>query len=677
MPFHLPGHNYLGPGTKDFTAKPTDAADQVAREHDLAYLNAHSDDDIRKADREAIPKFLGTASVPGLIGAAGIGIKYGVESVTGVLYGNNSKENSSMTGGTGYKRAYEDSSDSGPEAKRLESVSSFNPPDSVGLVNSSGSGGMSGGGSAPGTSGGVVVGAGHNPGGSLKFTKKFQIYTGAFQFTNMSMNDHFLKAQYAESGNTTVYSLATPLCCLDPNQLPLFLTEQEFDNLPPYAFARSCKIRVVPLGFRLPFETNSSHAGTANSQLIVQCAKAVGLNHKFEGYTCGYSADPGDLTKPTGYVQNVSLRSLLYGQSENSANIGCNVGIVRHFNWYYNIFNLGRYGHDGEVFGGTPNLLKSMEVMNVNDVRGLPIIDYQYNYKCAPLKMGRTSQVETYYYQSSGSRKTTFKAWRPHNSEQNNIDVANVLIDGMPTNGGYQNNWEPLYTTIVEKAAFMILDPKEGRQSDVTPPLVHFGCMPIQSNPPLAPHASFSPGVIQWEVHTEMDVEFLTDSPYPHNSGPWQIQYDPVVMRGIVQDLGWAGINSSSWKAFNRGRHVFDKTQLPWTSSAIENVITSKIPILFPSDDVNDGISITRRSADADEVTDEAILSSNRLANLPQPEKGEFIRDYRRSLRLAEKNKKQRTETQGKPEEAVPATSKVPKSRTVTPTTTPPATARR
>ena len=45
---HLPGYNYCGPGTKDFSKKPKNALDRACREHDLAYRASN-----RRQDRVA------------------------------------------------------------------------------------------------------------------------------------------------------------------------------------------------------------------------------------------------------------------------------------------------------------------------------------------------------------------------------------------------------------------------------------------------------------------------------------------------------------------------------------------------------------------------------------------------------------------------------------------------
>ena len=43
-------------------------------------------------------------------------------------------------------------------------------------------------------------------------------------------------------------------------------------------------------------------------------------------------------------------------------------------------------------------------------------------------------------------------------------------------------------------------------QTAVLPPRLYFGCMPVQSNAPLASVAAFSPAVVQWYIETEMHV---------------------------------------------------------------------------------------------------------------------------------------------------------------------------
>lgn len=93
----FPGHNYLGPGNKSRlegnTAKPTTSADSIAADHDDDYYKAKTKEDVFSADRKAIGNFTVDAiknfSIPSAVGAVGLGIKHGFESLTNnVVYPN-------------------------------------------------------------------------------------------------------------------------------------------------------------------------------------------------------------------------------------------------------------------------------------------------------------------------------------------------------------------------------------------------------------------------------------------------------------------------------------------------------------------------------------------------------------------------------------------------------------
>ena len=53
----LPGHNYLGPGNNLNNGEPVDEDDRIAQEHDIAYSNAVTFNDVQTADLNAVKKF--------------------------------------------------------------------------------------------------------------------------------------------------------------------------------------------------------------------------------------------------------------------------------------------------------------------------------------------------------------------------------------------------------------------------------------------------------------------------------------------------------------------------------------------------------------------------------------------------------------------------------------------
>lgn len=85
----IPGHHYSGPGNTLTDTKPIDKDDHLAQQHDKDYQSAKTDEDIREADREFIASNLDLArkgDTHAIVNTLGIGGKYALESLTGVLY---------------------------------------------------------------------------------------------------------------------------------------------------------------------------------------------------------------------------------------------------------------------------------------------------------------------------------------------------------------------------------------------------------------------------------------------------------------------------------------------------------------------------------------------------------------------------------------------------------------
>ena len=86
----LPGHKYLGPGNSLNTGEqPLDKDDLLAFNHDHDYNKAKTPEEVREADREHILNSVDDilkGDIHSIISGAGIGAKYGIESITGVKY---------------------------------------------------------------------------------------------------------------------------------------------------------------------------------------------------------------------------------------------------------------------------------------------------------------------------------------------------------------------------------------------------------------------------------------------------------------------------------------------------------------------------------------------------------------------------------------------------------------
>ncbi len=91
-PISFTDHGYLGPGNTLHGGPAADVDDDIAKEHDIRYTEARTDEDIHEADRHAIGDFVSDAidtfNPHSILGAIGLGTKYAIEQPAGVLYPN-------------------------------------------------------------------------------------------------------------------------------------------------------------------------------------------------------------------------------------------------------------------------------------------------------------------------------------------------------------------------------------------------------------------------------------------------------------------------------------------------------------------------------------------------------------------------------------------------------------
>lgn len=135
----FPMHNYLGPGNPINNGPPVDTDDMIAEKHDIAYHMARGSGDIRRADVEAIKEFMADAVANNnwhaAVGAVGIGVKYLVESGTGVIYprrvsnlrwdmrrGEKKEDRIPLLKGRGYHRLGEEDGEEESVMERREKV---------------------------------------------------------------------------------------------------------------------------------------------------------------------------------------------------------------------------------------------------------------------------------------------------------------------------------------------------------------------------------------------------------------------------------------------------------------------------------------------------------------------------------------------------------------------------
>lgn len=503
-----PGHNFLGPGNDAFRPEsPVDSDDAIAQRHDIAYATARRKEDIWQADRETFFEFAHDAITNrnwhSAVAAPIIGGKYLLEtSLNTTLYPR------SMPVG---KRLSDEHVAGGKRPKPTEdggAATAAPLPDSQGVTQSGQDGANpQAGSSLPGGTGASVASTIiRNPSSGMhtvRFNKTFQLYTGGFQFRNINKGDlSGMHAVLARQFSNNAHFLMTPLAILNPDYKGLFMSPLEWQTLSQnITWASECRIRLKPLGYRLPFATNEAASGFANSQTLVQCAYGVGLNNQMNIIEGGYGTTGSDLTLPTTITDFDHGRSL-YGLG---GTVGANVGIPRHWNNYCTVAYQTTASSDTMP---SPNLLDFICVENVNDTKGMPVVEYKYDYKCGLINVPEAviQMRDALANDSTDPNSADFGLKRyPEGFIHTNFSYANG--SGIQEIGSDYDviNWNN-YTRFndrIEKAPIITRNVGNGLTPDC-PPMVFFGCMPVQSNAALSPNASFANAVIQWVVETEL-----------------------------------------------------------------------------------------------------------------------------------------------------------------------------
>ena len=499
--FNVPGYRYLGPGNKLNNGTPINSADSIARDHDIAYEQAKSTSDIRAADRKAIGQFIGDKSIGGTIGAVGLGVKYIGESIVGVQYPDMSK------------RMKPDSSSD----VEMSSVPVDNKQDLIGnvpVMNNSTSK------NAPCTTSARVT-----------FKKTHMIQCESFKWSRYNGDDWSIY-NVNETGtcrDSTGYNISTSLQVIDPNVFPLYMTNSEYANLPVGSYAIRSKIRLTPIGYRLPFPTGDDKSTYANSQTLIQVGHAIGLENMMPVTLASYTsteADPVHIATqiPCDYPSEAATK--LFGLNGANTDIGGSYGIPRHINAYAVI---GLPGNKDIM------LNQYMAVENANDVRGQTITDYSYEFKNGMIKPPR-NWTSNFLAGAAGSNGGAFvdlgfkgqpKRRMQTLASTNIYDIPNFIS---PTNYGYYNNIE-------KSPCFQVLVGNE--QSPKYPSRIYFGGMAVQSNPVTSPNPSFVSCVHTYKLETELEV-FVPFSPLTVNEFFYPLTYyDPVLVDP----------NSSNWSA--------------------------------------------------------------------------------------------------------------------------------
>lgn len=404
-----------------------------------------------------------------------------------------------------------------------------------------------------------TIGSGSSSAGSFSFKKAFQIETSAYQFKS-GLKD--VNIQDTSAFN----SLATPLAVINPNDLRIYMSMAEFTSmLPSTAFAEKATVKITPMGFRLPFATNEAASTYANSQTLVQIMFGKGIERHTMVSTSDYSVDQSDVTDPTGRPAVPDLIPVIYGK--NGGNVTGNPAY-----WpQYASFHMNSGDIQGrDVF----RLLDHTSIANINDHKGVPCINYDYDFKYAPIKLSYINNWE----QMATRNRVTFGCTTAGfvSKEGGNSNVAGKVNINYTQHGDqwWATNFS-IYQTYIEKAMWMKANQGFCDGPCMHPPLCYVGCMPVQSSPNKAPKETYTPCSVIWLVETELVVS--THANYiSSNSAIFSSSFMPSFNNIMVKDYN-SVINGSI--AVNGGWFVEQSIYGTYDKPLWSNVMTNTLAV--------------------------------------------------------------------------------------------------
>nr|UCS96320.1 MAG: VP1 [Parvoviridae sp.] len=330
------------------------------------------------------------------------------------------------------------------------------------------------------------------PRGKLRFKHTFQIQTPSVQFTSINTSAAFVPKNCVLGTNF----LSTPLCTIDPNQLALYMTQAEYGQLPGHSWAEKCRIKCTPLGYRAPFATNEPTSVFANSQTVVQCCYAIGLNKIFNGVLAPYTFTSP--TKPANFNGDAKLPA---GTQIYESPATCGEAI-----WWNSFYSVMYDPSDG-----WPTLSKFINVTNINDCKGVPAVNYEYNFKNGRLKY-RNKTAQSKYWNGiipEGNNNIMY-SYRGLNQSSPAARAAKWdSVSGQTL--GTSDDMATLfgYDSVIEKAAFVTNNAGNSMTPD-SPPLVHVGVMPLSTDMTQGTY-NYAPLIAIWEIECELTVGYSMD----------------------------------------------------------------------------------------------------------------------------------------------------------------------
>jgi hypothetical protein len=550
--FVLPGHRYIGPGNPLNNGQPVDSDDAIAKTHDIAYNNAETAEDVRAADRKAIGEFAHDAyhnlNPHSALGAAGLGVKYGVESLTGVIYPSISGMPSVHSKTDNRYSPYAGSSQSeqaAPASSGAEpAVDPAAVPQDIEMANLTGTGKEQASGGA--SSDGLMVYTIERP------ISIFGTKTSTYKKVHKFMTFGFTSSGIVENATPQDIFMSSYLAEIPWHIPALYLNQSEFDLLPPSSKVKMIAIEVVYRGSTIQFETNAAATGLATLNQINDIGVAHALNRTGWGSNVRYTAfNANQPMIPTGVAPPMygpiagTYRGMVrdyYGSNNNTADFQGDIPKhqVARQTFLYNYWALSARGNvaagPNSQFGGWPCLAEKFKQMDGKTVVNQVVASSMYEPKMAPIKSTLRTIGHGLPFPTQNNTISVPGLGNMVNQRQANITIPNVIpstsgIQASTTEVSYSvgnvTTTEPTFSiyTPIEKSQYASSGYWNTPQGHIQPS-IHVGVQPVpalSSAALLLENGQFNQWTdtrAYWEVTATMVVEESTPTAYPYAAVP-------------------------------------------------------------------------------------------------------------------------------------------------------------
>lgn len=333
----------------------------------------------------------------------------------------------------------------------------------------------------------------------IKFTKTWIFYSYGYAFSTIDLN-------------ATLNGCCTPLSYLPVDMLSFYMSPTEHDSLPAITFAKNCKVSVKLLGVRTAFDTGATLSGVANTEHTHLAAFGIGLNTMGRAGNFVLKSDAAAPMKPTSFAPVVIAKDYnerFYG-STDLTNQPMTYGIPRA-NPAYLV-----YAYPKHQFTNGPLILnKHLNRLHVGSHIGKTIINYKYEFKHAPIKQSKFTDILTNIDHTLLSNNTSIPTEIiTRQVKEGLVAIANQLPNVSKMTGNqYVCARQFLYNEPIEKVG-TTMKPGHAAQFTSAQPLIHVGLFPTPKLNPGTELVDFQNSSIYYEVVSELEVECNFDSVY-------------------------------------------------------------------------------------------------------------------------------------------------------------------